>query len=636
VAVPVQELGNVLNKKPVFHRTPIENCIFGGIERPKSIRRKELRRQLFFYSRFRPRGLPCWHLAPRKPLLLRRATPTETPLPRRAAFPVGALLPASPCAFVRPRQQRCRYPSTRASRLAPCSPQALAPSSGHANRGAVIRARGLPCWRLAPRKPLRLRRATSTETPFPRHAASPVGALLPASPCAFVRPRQQRRRYPSARPFLLAPCSSQALAPSSGHANPGAFFSARGLPCWRLAHRKPLLLRRTTPTLAPFSQRAAFHVGAAFPASPCFFVGPRQHRRCYPSTRPSMLAPCSPQALASSSDHANRGAVFPARGLPCWRLAHRKPLLLRRTTPTEAPLPERAGFPVGALLPASPCAFVRPRQHRCRYPSARPFLLAPCSSQALAPSSGHANIGAVIPVRGLPCWRLASRKPLRIRQATPTEAPLSERAVFPVGALLPASPCAFVRLRQQRRRYPSARPFLLAPCSPQALASSSDHANRGAVTPARGLSCWRLAPRKPFRLRQATPTGAPFPRRAAFSVRACQPAKPINSVFEREPWNGKRRKSSPDSGSVRACQPAKPMNSVPEREPWNGRKRKSSPDSGSVRARRPAKPINSVSEREPWNGRRRKRSPDSGPVRARRPAKPINSVSEREPPARNV
>ena len=162
----------------------------------------------------------------------------------------------------------------------------------------------------------------------------------------------------------------------------------------------------------------------------------------------------------------------------------------------------RAAFPVSALYPASPCAFVRPRQQRRRYPSARPFLLAPCS-----------------------------RKPLFLRRATPTEAPLSERAVFPVGALLPASPCAFVRLRQHRRRFPSARAFLLAPCSPQTLASSSDHANIGAVIRARGLSCWRLAPRKPLRLRQATPT--PVPR--SDSVRARQPANPINSVFEREP-----------------------------------------------------------------------------------------------------
>ena len=183
---------------------------------------------------------------------------------------------------------------------------------------------------------------------------------------------------------------------------------------------------------------------------------------------------------------------------------------------------------------------------------------------------------------------------------------------------------------------PSARAFLLAPCFPQALAPSSSHANIGAVSPTRGLSCWRLAPRKPLLLRRTTPTEAPFPQRAAFSVRACQPAKPMNSVPEREPWNGKRRKSSPDSGSVRARRPAKPMNSVFEREPWNWKRRKSSPDSGSVRARRSAKPMNSVSEREPWNWKRRKSSPDSGSVRARRPTKPMNSVSEREPPARNV
>ena len=167
-------------------------------------------------------------------------------------------------------------------------------------------------------------------------------------------------------------------------------------------------------------RRAAFPVSALYPASPCAFVRPRQQRHRFPGARASMLAPCFPQALASSSGHANRGAVSPARGLPCWRLASRKPLRLRQATPTEAPLSERAGFPVGALLPASPCAFVRPRQHRRRYPGARTFLLAPCSPQALAPSSGHANIGAVSPARDLSCWRLASRKPLRLRQATPT------------------------------------------------------------------------------------------------------------------------------------------------------------------------------------------------------------------------
>ena len=122
--------------------------------------------------------------------------------------------------------------------MAPCSPQALSPSSGHANRGAVIRALGLPCWRLAPRKPLRLRQATPTEAPFPRRAGFHVGALLPASPCAFVGPRQQRRRFPGARPSMLAPCFPQALSPSSGHANSGGLSPAHGLPGSRPPARK--------------------------------------------------------------------------------------------------------------------------------------------------------------------------------------------------------------------------------------------------------------------------------------------------------------------------------------------------------------------------------------------------------------
>ena len=201
-------------------------------------------------------------------------------------------------------------PGARSSLLAPCSPQALAPSSGHANRGAVPPARGLSCWRRPSRKPLRLRQATPTEVPLSKHAGFPVGALLPASPCAFVRPRQQRRRFPGARPSMLAPCIPQALVPSSGHANPGAFFPARDLPCRRLAPRKPLFHRWATPTPAPFFQRASFYVGALLPASPCAFVRPRQPRRLFPGARPSMLAPCTLQALAPSSGHANPGAAL--------------------------------------------------------------------------------------------------------------------------------------------------------------------------------------------------------------------------------------------------------------------------------------------------------------------------------------
>ena len=164
-----------------------------------------------------------------------------------------------------------------------------------------------------------------------------VGALHPASPCSTAWPRQQCALKSAGRPFMLASPSRQALALPSGHANFGAFF-----------------------------RHAAFHVGVALPASPCSTVGPRQLRRLFPGARPSMLASPSLQALAPPSGHANPGDFFPARGLPCWRLAPRKPLLHRRATPTPAPFSLRAAFHVGALYPASPCAFVGPRQPRCR------------------------------------------------------------------------------------------------------------------------------------------------------------------------------------------------------------------------------------------------------------------------------
>ena len=57
------------------------------------------------------------------------------------------------------------------------------------------------------------------------------------------------------------------------------------------------------------------------------------------------------------------------------------------------------------------------------------------------------------------------------------------------------------------------------------------------------------------------------------------------------------------------------------------------PAVGKVRARLPAKPMNSVSEREPRGGRKEEFGRLAGKVRARLPAKPKNSVSEREPQA---
>ena len=57
-------------------------------------------------------------------------------------------------------------------------------------------------------------------------------------------------------------------------------------------------------------------------------------------------------------------------------------------------------------------------------------------------------------------------------------------------------------------------------------------------------------------------------------VRARLPAKPINSVFERELRGERREKGGPGSGLVRARLPAKPMNSVFERELCDGKRGK--------------------------------------------------------------
>ena len=103
-------------------------------------------------------------------------------------------------------------------------------------------------------------------------------------------------------------------------------------------------------------------------------------------------------------------------------------------------------------------------------------------------------------------------------------------------------------------------------------------------------------------------------------VRARLPAKPMNSVFEREPWTGKSGKRGPGAGSVRARLPAKPMNSVFEREPWTGKSGKRGPGAGAVRARFLAKPMNSVFEREPWDAQNSKTRPTrrrSPPARQR-------------------
>ena len=66
------------------------------------------------------------------------------------------------------------------------------------------------------------------------------------------------------------------------------------------------------------------------------------------------------------------------------------------------------------------------------------------------------------------------------------------------------------------------------------------------------------------------------------------------------------------AGKVRARLPAKPMNSVSEREPRGERKEECGRSAGQVRARLPAKPMNSVSEREPRGEKSRKAGPVAG------------------------
>ena len=136
---------------------------------------------------------------------------------------------------------------------------------------------------------------------------------------------------------------------------------------------------------------------------------------------------------------------------------------------------------VGAWLLAKPYSTVRPRQHRRRFPGAWPAMLAPGSPQSLCLPLGHANTDAVFPALGRPCWRLAPRKAIFHRQATPTPTPFSRRVADQVGAWFSAKPLSSVRPRQHRRRFPGAWPTKLAPGSPQSHIPPSGHANTGAV-----------------------------------------------------------------------------------------------------------------------------------------------------------
>ena len=119
--------------------------------------------------------------------------------------------------------------------------------------------------------------------------------------------------------------------------------------------------------------------------------------------------------------------------------------------------------------------------------------------------------------------------------------------------------------------------------------------------------------------------------RAAGTVRARLPARPLISVSGREPCTENSEIGRPGAGTVRAQLPAKPLISVSGREPRTGNSEMGGPGAGTVRARLPSKPLFSVSGREPRTGNSEIGGPDSGTVCVRLPAKPLLSVYVRKP-----
>ena len=111
----------------------------------------------------------CWRLVPRKAFIFRRVAPTWPGFP---GFP--------------------------APLLAPCSPQSLCTSSGHANTARIFSACRRSCWRLVPRKAFVLRRATPTWPGFSRLA----GALV----ATISEKKEEVKRWCRAPPFYFFTC----------------------------------------------------------------------------------------------------------------------------------------------------------------------------------------------------------------------------------------------------------------------------------------------------------------------------------------------------------------------------------------------------------------------------------------------
>ena len=121
--------------------------------------------------------------------------------------------------FVGSRQHAPAFSGLPAPMLAPCSPQGLITSSGHANTPWVFPICRRLCWRRPPRKALILRRTAPTRPGFFQSAGVFVGVDLPAKPLPFVGSRQHAPAFSGLPASLLAPISPQSLCPSLSHAN---------------------------------------------------------------------------------------------------------------------------------------------------------------------------------------------------------------------------------------------------------------------------------------------------------------------------------------------------------------------------------------------------------------------------------
>lgn len=116
----------------------------------------------------------------------------------------------------------------------------------------------------------------------------------------------------------------------------------------------------------------------------------------------AVLAFPSPLRLISSSGHANAVPLFPGGRRLCLRRPPRYALFLRQATQTRPEISRADAAFVGVPLPAAPCFFASPRQHRPLFSGRTPPLLVSPSPLRLIPPPRHANTTGNI----LTCWRI--------------------------------------------------------------------------------------------------------------------------------------------------------------------------------------------------------------------------------------